>query len=375
MNIYLKIFLWILGFIVVFVLSVIGFLVYQNSANKIKPSTNELTKYNPAIADTLYHYLHDHMRNKAYVSIGIVDGDSVTYVGVKRENDQLKSVDIRDSIFQIGSISKVFTSSILAQMVVDGDILLEDNIDQYLNFPLHQDLKITFKSLSNHTSGLERMPSDVIKNMFLNLDNPYASYTDAWMENFLKTKITIDIDKKGKSEYSNLGVAILGYTLAKIKKTSYEDLCKKYIFEKYKMDHTFINNEFNNSKIIQSYQLETNVGPIWDLNIFAPAGGIASDMKDMILFAKKEFEIENKANILTQNSTVKRNDKMSCGLGWMIIQKKDGRELLWHNGATEGYTSSILVDKNGKKAVIILSTIDSADADGQLDKLVHALLP
>jgi hypothetical protein len=40
-------------------------------------------KYNPAIADTLYHYLHDHMRNKAYVSIVMVDGDSVTYVGVK----------------------------------------------------------------------------------------------------------------------------------------------------------------------------------------------------------------------------------------------------------------------------------------------------
>lgn len=377
MNIYLKIILWFVGILVVLVLCLVGFALYQKKVNKILPATNMLSIEDTKVKDSIFTFLNSHMRNNAFVSIGIIDHDSIEYFGIKRESDQLKNIDLRDSVFQIGSISKVFTTSILAQMVVDGDITLDETIDKYLGFPLHKNLKITFKSLANHTSGLDRMPKGTLKNTILNVNNPYTNYTNAWMENYLKSEVEIDTDKVGKSEYSNLGMSVLGYTLAKIKNTSFEKLCQDYILSKYEMTNSFINNESNNYKIIQAYESSEIVAPIWSLNVFEPAGGIASNMQDMIKFATLQMDTENIASTLAHQATVDVKEDMSCGLGWMIIHKANENELLWHNGATGtvgGYTSSIVIDKKSKKAVIILSTIHHQDVGGNLDKLALALV-
>jgi CubicO group peptidase (beta-lactamase class C family) len=377
MNFYLKIFLWFIGILIILVLGLICFGVYQNKSNKILHATNMLTKDETLMSDSIYSYLNTHMRNNAFVSIGIIDQDSIEYLGVKRENDQFKNIDLRDSVFQIGSISKVFTTSILAQLVVDGDITLDKSIDKYLGFPLHKDLKITFQSLANHTSGLDRMPKGTFKNMVFNPDNPYFSFTDIWMENYLKSEIEIDSDKVGKSEYSNLGMSILGYTLAKVKNTSFEKLCQEYILSKYGMTNSFINNESNNYKIIRAYESSQIIAPIWNLNVFEPAGGIAANIQDMAKFAIQQMKPDNHAFALAHQATVDVNEDMSCGLGWMIIHKAGENELLWHNGATGtvgGYTSSMVIDKKRRKAVIILSTIHHQDAKSILDKLAKVLL-
>lgn len=374
MNIYLKILLWILGILGVLVLSLIALIAYQKKANKITPATNGLSMENSNVSDSIFLYLKAHMRNNAYVSIALIESDSVNFVGIKRDNDRLVNIDLKDSIFQIGSISKIFTTSILSQMVVDGDIKLEESIDNYLGYKLNKNIKITFESLANHSSGLDRMPKGVLKNMLLDPENPYSKYDLKWLDHFLQKEITINDNKKGKSEYSNLGISILGHTLAKSKNTSYEALCEQYIFSKYKMDNTFINDESTNPKIIESYQINNEISKIWVLNCFAPAGGIASDINDMIKFTKSQFSTENEAINLAQKATINVNEEKSFGLGWVINHNKTGNDLLWHNGATQGYTSSLIIDKSNKKAVIVLSTIDHSDSANQLDKLAKALL-
>jgi CubicO group peptidase (beta-lactamase class C family) len=377
MNIYLKIILWFVGILVVLVLCLLGFALYQKKVNKILPAFNMLSVEQSKVTDSIFTYLNSHMRNNAFVSIGIIDQDSIEYFGIKRESDQLQNIDLRDSVFQIGSISKVFTTSILAQMVVDGDITLDETIDKYLGFPLHNDLKITFKSLANHTSGLERMPKGTLKNTILNVNNPYTNYTNAWMENYLKSEVEIDTDKVGKSEYSNFGMSVLGYTLAKIKNRSFEKLCQDYILSKYEMTNSFINNESNNYKIIRANESSQKIAPIWNLNVFAPAGGIAANIQDMSKFATQQMKLDSNAFDLAHQATVDVNEDMSCGLGWMIIHKTGENELLWHNGATGtvgGYTSSMVIDKKRRKAVFILSTIHHQDASGNLDKLALALV-
>ena len=377
MNAFLKIFLWFVGVLVVLIVSLVCYALYQKKVNKIAPATDMLSIGETTLRDSIFTYLKGNMRNNAYVSIGIIDGDSIKYIGIKRENGQLKNVDLRDSIFQIGSISKVFTTSILAQMVEDGDVRIDETIDKYLGYSLFNDLKITFKSLANHTSGLDRMPRGTLKNTLLNFNNPYADYTDAWMEDYLKTEVEIGKDNVGKSEYSNLGMSVLGYTLAKMKNTSYDSLYQNYIFSKYGMSSSFINNESNNDLITQAYESTQIVAPIWSLNVFAPAGGIASNIKDMTKFALQQFDAKNNTIALAHKPTVTVKEDISCGLGWMIIHKPDENELLWHNGAVGsvgGYTSSIVIDKKSKKAVIILSTIHFQDAGGNLDKLAFALV-
>ncbi|MBK9255141.1 MAG: beta-lactamase family protein [Saprospiraceae bacterium] len=377
MNIYLKIFFWILGIGAALILSLILFFAFRTKNVKIFPAKNGLTIVDPALNDTVFGYLSKNMRNKANVSIGIINEDSVKFIGVTRENDELKNVDLADSIFQIGSISKVFTTSILAKMVTDGDLKLDESIDKYLGFPLHNDLKITFKSLANHTSGMDRMPEGSLKNIILNPENPYKSLTNEWMENYLKSKLKVDEKKIGSSEYSNLGVSILGYTLAKINGSSYTTLYEKYIFSAHDMKNSFITQLNNDTKIINAYDNKNEIAPKWSLQSMSPAGGIASNMKDMINFAKAQMEIKDNPYTLAHSPTVKLSDTMSCGLAWMIIKDDDNNELLWHNGAVGtngGYTSSIIINKKAKKAVIILSSIHHDDAGRQLDKLGKALL-
>ncbi len=94
------------------------------------------------------------------ISIGFIENGVVRYFGLIRENDTIRATENRKNLFEIGSITKVFTSNILALSVLENRIILEDNVNDYLNLEVKDDIKISFKSLANHSSGLPRMPSN-----------------------------------------------------------------------------------------------------------------------------------------------------------------------------------------------------------------------
>lgn len=94
------------------------------------------------------------------ISIGFIENDEVRYFGLIRDNDSIKPIDNRKNLFEIGSITKVFTANILAFSVLENRINLDDNINGYLNLEVKNDIKISFKSLANHSSGLPRMPTN-----------------------------------------------------------------------------------------------------------------------------------------------------------------------------------------------------------------------
>jgi len=96
--------------------------------------------------------------DQTQISIGFIENGEVRYFGLVRDNDSINPLDNRKNLFEIGSITKVFTSNILAISVLENRIRLEDNINEYLNLEVKNDIKISFKSLANHSSGLPRMP-------------------------------------------------------------------------------------------------------------------------------------------------------------------------------------------------------------------------
>src|SRR3569833_173742 len=129
-----------------------------------------------------------------------------------------------NSIFEIGSISKVFTSTILADMVLKGEVKLEDPVQKYLpasvHIPAREGKEITLANLSEQNSGLPRMPTN-----FTPADpkNPYADYTVKQMYDFLSS-YQLPRDPGAKYEYSNLGVGLLGHALTLRAKQSYEQM-------------------------------------------------------------------------------------------------------------------------------------------------------
>ena len=128
------------------------------------------------------------------------------------------------TIFEIGSITKVFTALLLAEMAHHGEVSLFDPVAKYLpkdvRAPERSGRSITLKDLATHTSGLPRLPTNLAPK---NPANPYADYTVEQLYQFLSTyELTRDIGSR--FEYSNIGGGLLGHVLARRANTNYEDL-------------------------------------------------------------------------------------------------------------------------------------------------------
>ena len=140
--------------------------------------------------------------NNTQLSIAIIKDGLVSYFGINKENDTISTIDNQKSIFEIGSISKVFTSTLLANFVIDGKVKLNDNINDYLKTPLNNSTEISFIDLANHTSGLPRLPTnlDLTK---VNPENPYKEYKEKELEDYVTNQL--ELSNKGENQYSNLG--------------------------------------------------------------------------------------------------------------------------------------------------------------------------
>ena len=108
------------------------------------------------------------------LSFAFINDGHISYHGTKRIKDTLEYSNNSDKIFEIGSITKVFTSTILAELVLEHKIELNASIQDYINYPIKDD-QITVLQLANHTSGLPRLPSNLDVD---NVDesNPYRDY-------------------------------------------------------------------------------------------------------------------------------------------------------------------------------------------------------
>jgi CubicO group peptidase (beta-lactamase class C family) len=118
-------------------------------------------------AQIVFNYAQ-HFPNETQLSIGFITGNSEKYVGIQRRNDSLVYLDNSDSVFEIGSITKTFTGTLLAKLVYDGKVDLNEPIKNILPVRLSQSSlngnEITLVHLANHTSGLPFEPSNVKDN-------------------------------------------------------------------------------------------------------------------------------------------------------------------------------------------------------------------
>ncbi len=107
------------------------------------------------------------------VAIAIVEDGQTRFHGVIKENQVLIPIKNEEGVFEIGSITKLFTSVLLASLVNEGKVMLEDPIHHCLGLPPEKGGKITLLSLANHTSGLPRLPGNMQMD---DVNNPYKNY-------------------------------------------------------------------------------------------------------------------------------------------------------------------------------------------------------
>ena len=342
-----------------------------------KKAFKNLSNKKSSVSETQRQLIFENAKtfpDNTQISFAFIKKGKVNFYGIKKENDSISQCNNHNYIFEIGSITKVFTSNLLASFIINNKVKLNDNINDYLNIPFKNNVKITFKSLANHTSGVPELPTNLDLEK-INTANPFQKYNEIDLENYLEKYLFIEDTIKDKYLYSNLGAGLLGYTLSKIENVSYNELLKRHIFSKYKMFNTTLNLNQSSKMLVKGLDTQGNEVPNWEFSVLAGAGGIKSNVKDLAKYGIAQLDTLNKELELTRQKTIEVNDNMNIGLGWHIIKSKSNNKLYWHNGGTGGYTASMSIDTKSKIGVIILSNVSAySPISGNIDKLCFELI-
>lgn len=297
----------------------------------------------------------------ASLAIGVIHNNRINrfYYGETLKGDKT-SLPHENSIYEIGSISKLFTAIQLAELVEKKTISLDDSIAKFLPDSVRSNpfiQKITFKQLANHTSGLPRLPSNLDKGSKYDSTNPYANYSRKELYQLLKN-IQQTTEPGENYEYSNLGFGLLGDLIAVITKKTYSQNSKEMIMIPLGMVNTVENIDPKIQKLVNVYNEAGEQVPSWNFQALSGAGALKSTVNDLLRFAQYQFkmpetELEN-AMALTKQFTFYLPPNTDVGLGWNMNMANDVISY-WHNGGTAGSSSFIAIVPDLKSAVVILS--------------------
>jgi D-alanyl-D-alanine-carboxypeptidase/D-alanyl-D-alanine-endopeptidase len=298
------------------------------------------------------------------IALAIIDSSGVQYFNFGQTAENGKEVD-ENTIYEIGSISKVFTAILLAQQVLEGDLKLEDKINNIfpndIKVPVVDDTEITFGNLTDHTSGLPGMPDNFAP---ANPNNPYADYTVDQMYEFI-SNYNPSRSVGSEYEYSNLAQGLLGHLIAMNKSSTYEELIVQVIANPLAMNDTRIELTQRMKERLALGHSSGKVVENWDIPTLAGAGAIRSSTSDMAKFISANLGYENSTLLEAMELSHQiRHDKageMSVAMAWHI-KKGDNGDVIWHNGGTGGYRTFTGFVKETGKGVVLLSN-SSAGAD------------
>jgi CubicO group peptidase (beta-lactamase class C family) len=261
-----------------------------------------------------------------------------------------------DTIFEIGSITKVFTAFLLADMVERGDVALDDPVRKYLPasvvVPSRRGKEISLVDLATHTSGLPRDSVEVD----LNSDHrPYADYGSSELYAFLRSH-RLGRDPGSQWEYSNVGMGLLGHALALRAAVSYEDLLRRRIFEPLGMTNTTIALDAEQrARRATGHNAKLLPVPPWTGGVVAPAGGVNSTAADMLKFAAAVIDAQSPLKaVFARMTSVRRpseEPRLQQTLGWGLF-RLGANEILAHSGGTYGFQSRFIVDTTRKRAIV-----------------------
>lgn len=299
-------------------------------------------------------------RRYAGLAVGAFVADqTVTYgTGRARADD---GPPTPDTLFQIGSITKVFTALALADAVVRDELSLDSPLAGYLpETPLPKNgVPITLGHLASHTSGLPRLPKGLRRQALHHRQDPYANFS---IEDLLSALSAARPRAAGvKVRYSNFGAGLLGEVLSRHAGMPYEKLVRQRVVGPLGLQDTVVTtNAEQASRRAVGHSRRKHPVPDWHLGAMPGAGALRSTVHDLIAFLRANLDPDDtalpEAIRLTQVPRAAANRWLKVGLGWFLSPVR-GTELsqLWHNGGTGGHFSYVAVVPAARIGVAVLT--------------------
>jgi CubicO group peptidase (beta-lactamase class C family) len=294
----------------------------------------------------------DSYRLSVGISVGITDGGQrrlISYGSCRRATGMPVSAD---TIFEIGSVTKLFTVLLLADMAQRGELSITDPVAKHLPshvpVPMHGEPVMTLAHLACHTSGLPRIPHNIDA---VYSANPYAGYSVDRLYEFLGS-CTLQWPSGQREDYSNLGMGLLGHVLSLHAGADYEPLIKTRICAPLGMTNTAIALSPAMEKALATgHDDSLDPVPNWDLGVLAGAGGLRSNVSDLLNFLEA---LGAPVSSLAAAIELFKAPVESGGLG-RLHPTRDGYSLIWHEGHTGGYNAFVGYIPEWRRGVVVLA--------------------
>ena len=335
-----------------------------------------LDKYKPRVLEHLFgnktiaSNISSNSSIPAAIVVGVItpNGTQVSaYGNISKSNPT--PVD-GNTIFDVGSVTKTFVATVLADLVNQGVVKLSDPLEMYLpsnvTVPSYNGSKITLGDLATHTSGLPYWPSGWIWNKY---------YTTQQVYEFLSNS-TFEDEPGTVAKYSNIGMGMVGQAISLKMGVPLIQLIEDRILNVLGMNSTSIALSDEQKSRLAIGHLNSQELPFWNTSRpIAPAGGLHSSVADMLKFASANLGlIDTKINNAMKESHIivhdsrlgkafSNNYTAYVSLGW-IIATDLGTQILEHNGETaDGYNSFIALNTSKEKGIVIIASASSIDID------------
>jgi serine-type D-Ala-D-Ala carboxypeptidase/endopeptidase len=358
-----------------------------------KIEEQKIFKITDKLKETIQSLVDNNNKTNAAIVIGLVDPNGTQFYGYGNMSNANHITVNKDTIFAIGSITKVFTTILLADMVNRGLVNLDDPIEKYLptsiKVPTFNGQKITLENLATHTSGLSEFPSSHCVSNFNGTDDDDEDSIQARLffiecdKNYTFDQLYQDLSNTTlirepglKFEYSTFGISLLGHILALKSGMSYDRLVEERILNVLGMNSTSIVLSDAQKSRLAIGHLNGQELPFWNASRpIVPAGGLHSSVADMLKFASANLglidtRINNamkESHIIIHDSSLGKafsnNYTAYVSLGWLIATDF-GTQIVEHNGETaDGYNSFIGLNTSKEKGIVIIASASSIDID------------
>jgi D-alanyl-D-alanine-carboxypeptidase/D-alanyl-D-alanine-endopeptidase len=299
------------------------------------------------------------LRRVPAIVVGVLRDDGVTTIALGTAE---AAPDPAALCWEIGSITKVFTGLLLAEMAARGEVGLDDAIGRHLPDPVAArlpppELQPTLAQLACHTSGLPRIPWTLLRRVKASPD-PYSQLTEEQVFDCLGPRTRRP--RRPRSHYSNFGMGLLGHLLARAAGRPYPALVEQRLLVPLRLTATGVGGG-GGTLPVPGFRRGRPTPP-WAFGALEGAGALRSTVADLLTFARAC--LDPPAGTLGEALDLARRPHhrgrlpfAANGLGWMLRTRDRSRrpvEICWHNGGTYGGSSFLAVDLTHHLAVVAL---------------------